>query len=78
MILGINRNGELHVFTSITDVEQALEAIDVKEDLFEFCDGNGQTYLPVFIRAPNVTKLIGPLFKISLNWTLCRSELLTI
>jgi hypothetical protein len=52
MILGLDRYGALHIFDSPADAERQLEAIDVKEDAFEFCDSNGQKYSPLYTRHP--------------------------
>ena len=52
MIFALDRHGALHVFDSPADAERQLEAIDVMEDAFEFCDSNGQKYCPLYTRPP--------------------------
>jgi hypothetical protein len=59
MILGLDRYGALHIFDSPADAERQLEAIDVKDDAFEFCDSSGQKYSPLYTRPPKLSK-IGP------------------
>jgi len=59
MILALSKYGALHVFTSPRDAEQALEAIDVQRDEFEFCDATGQYYSVIYTAPPKVSRL-GP------------------
>lgn len=59
MIFALDRHGGLHVFDSTAEAERALEAIDVKEGAFEFCDSNGQRYSPRYTQPPNAFK-VGP------------------
>jgi hypothetical protein len=59
MILAIDKNGALSVFASAEEAERHLEAIDVQQDAFEFCDARGQRYSPTYIRQPKESR-IGP------------------
>jgi hypothetical protein len=52
MILALDKQNALYIFTSTGEAESYLEAIDVQREGFEFCDSAGQRYLPNFIRAP--------------------------
>jgi hypothetical protein len=56
MILGLNKHGELHIFASTEDAQRYLEAIDVQQDDFEFCDADGQKYSPSYIFPPKVSR----------------------
>jgi len=60
MILAIDENDALHVFTSVEDAERELEAIDVQQSVLEFSDGRGQRFSPVYTRPPTETR-IGPI-----------------
>ncbi len=51
IILAIDKYDALYIFESTKDAE-ALEAIDVREDAFEFCDARGQRYSPRFRQSP--------------------------
>jgi hypothetical protein len=61
MILALdNKHSALHVFVSAEDAQQNLEAIDVQQDAFEFCDASGQRYAVEFTRPPRERRL-GPI-----------------
>ncbi len=60
MLLALDKHAALHVFTSLEDAERQLEAIDVLQDEFEFCDDQGQRYSPTYTRPPTQRR-IGPL-----------------
>jgi hypothetical protein len=60
MILAMDKHSALYVFTSTEDAQQQLEAIDVQQGAFEFCDTSGQRYVPEFTRPARVRRL-GPL-----------------
>ena len=60
MLLALDKHSALHVFASAEDAERHLEAIDVQQDAFEFCDMQGQRYSPTYTRAPKERRL-GPL-----------------
>jgi hypothetical protein len=66
MILAIDRNGAIFVFASAQEAERHLEAIDVKQDAFEFCDTCGQRYLPAYTRQPRETR-IGPFASVDIG-----------
>jgi hypothetical protein len=59
MILGLNKRGALFVFPSLAEAQLRLEAIDVQEEDFEFCDDRGQRYEIVFTIPPKVSSF-GP------------------
>jgi hypothetical protein len=66
MILVLEINGALlHLFSSAAEVESYVEAIDVENSEYEFCDDSGQRFvveiiqLPGFIRA--VVSVLRPL-----------------
>ncbi len=60
MLLALDKHSALHVFSSIEDAERHLEAIDVLQDAFEFCDIKGQRYSPTYTCPPKERRL-GPL-----------------
>ena len=60
MILALDKHAALYVFSSAKDAERELEAIDVQQDEFEFCDMAGQRYAVVYTSPPKVSRL-GPL-----------------
>ncbi len=60
MILALDKHAGLHVFASPEDAQRHLEAIDVQQDAFEFCDTTGQRYVPEFLRPPQERRL-GPI-----------------
>jgi hypothetical protein len=60
MILALDKHSALYVFASTEDAQQHLEAIDVQQDIFEFCDTTGQRYVPEFLRPPRERRL-GPI-----------------
>ena len=60
MILALDKHSALHVFASTEDAERYLEAIDVQQDAFEFCDATGQRYVPTFTRPPRERRF-GPI-----------------
>jgi hypothetical protein len=60
MILALDKHAALYVFSSAQDAERELEAIDVQQGEFEFCDATGQRYAVVFTIPPTVSRL-GPL-----------------
>ena len=66
MILAIDKNGGVFVFASTQEAERHLEAIDVKQDTFEFCDTGGQRYLPTDTRQPRETR-IGPFASVDIG-----------
>ena len=45
MFLVLDRDAELHVYASASDAEHDLEAIDVENAEYEFCDDTGQKFL---------------------------------
>ena len=57
MILALDRHAALYVFSSAEDAELELEAIDVQQDEFEFCDAAGQRYAVVYTSPPKVSRL---------------------
>lgn len=57
MILALNKHAALHLFTSADDAQRELEAIDVQQGAFEFCDVAGQRYSPTYTVPPNVSRL---------------------
>ena len=57
MIIAIDENDALHVFTSVEDAERELEAIDVQQSGLEFCDGRGQRYSPIYTHPPTETRI---------------------
>jgi hypothetical protein len=59
MILALDKHGALYVFASTEDAERDLEAIDVQQDAFEFCDARGKRYSPTYTRPPKESRL-GP------------------
>src|SRR5947208_414098 len=59
IILAIDKYAALYVFTSTADAERELEAIDVRQSVFEFCDSIGQRYSPTYIIPPKVSRLGG-------------------
>lgn len=60
MILGLDRHGALYIFASTEDARGYLEAVDVQQADFEFCDAFGQKYSPFYIRPPKESRL-GPI-----------------
>lgn len=56
MLLAIDKHSALYVFASIEDAERELEAFDVQQDEFEFCDIDGRRYSPTFTRPPRQTR----------------------
>jgi hypothetical protein len=60
MILALDKHSALHVFISTEEAERELEAIDVQQDAFEFCDVRGQRYSPNYTIPPKVSRL-GPI-----------------
>ena len=60
MILALDKHAALYIFSSAQDVECYLEAIDVQEDEFEFCDARGQRYSPTYTLPPKRSRL-GPI-----------------
>ena len=60
MILALDKHLALHVFTSAEDAQRHLEAIDVQQNAFEFCNASGQRYTPIFTRPPREWRL-GPI-----------------
>lgn len=60
MILGLDKRGALYLFSSPMDAERELEAIDVQQDEFEFCDAMGRRYAVVYTIPPEESRL-GPL-----------------
>ena len=58
MILALDKQNALYIFTSTGEAESYLEAIDVLQQSFEFCDAAGQRYLPNFTRAPKESHAI--------------------
>lgn len=59
MILAIDKHNALHIFVCTEEAERHLEAIDVQQDTFEFCDDHGQLYSVVYARPPTESRL-GP------------------
>ena len=45
MFLVLDRDAELHVYSSAEDAEPDLETIDVENAEYEFCDDTGQRFL---------------------------------
>jgi hypothetical protein len=60
MILALDKHAALYVFSSAIDAESYLEAIDVQDDAFEFCDARGQRFSPTYTRPPKRSRL-GPI-----------------
>ncbi len=60
MILALDKHAGLYLFSSAKEAEQELEAIDVQQDEFEFCDATGQRYAVVYTVPPRESRL-GPL-----------------
>ena len=60
MILALDKHTALYVFSSTQDAECHLEAIDVQEEQFEFCDTRGQRYSPTYTIPPKRSRL-GPI-----------------
>jgi len=59
MILALDKHAALYVFSSTKEAELELEAIDVQQDEFEFCDAMGQRYSIHYPIPPKVSQL-GP------------------
>ena len=57
MILALDIHDALYIFIDTGDAERELEAIDVQEDRFEFCDAAGQPYIPEYTRLPKRSSL---------------------
>ena len=66
MILAIDKNHALFVFSSIAEAEVHLEAWDVQQEAIEFCDARGQRYLPSYTMPPKESRL-GPLRTINIG-----------
>lgn len=66
MILAIDKHAALYVFSSSEEAERELEAIDVQQDEFEFCDLAGQRYAVVYTIPPKVSRF-GPLQTIDIG-----------
>jgi hypothetical protein len=45
MFLVLDRDAELHVYSSAGDAKRDLEAIDVENAEYEFCDDTGQRFV---------------------------------
>lgn len=73
MILAIDEDGALEIFTSVEDAERGLEAIDVQQSAVEFCDGRGQRYSPIYIRPPRESRL-GPIGIVDIGAFRLRAE----
>lgn len=74
MILALDKHAGLYVFSSANDAERELEAIDVQQDEFEFCDGTGQRYAAVYTVPPRESRL-GPLRTVDIGaFTLAAQE----
>jgi len=59
MLLALDKHDALYIYESPMEAERDLDAIDVQQDAMEFCDSDGQNYLPVFTIPPKTSKL-GP------------------
>jgi len=46
MLLVLDSDRELYLFSTIAEPEAALEAIDIENDEYDFCDESGQRYSP--------------------------------
>ncbi len=46
MLLVLDSDRELYLFSTIAEAEAALEAIDIEDDEYDFCDESGQRYSP--------------------------------
>ena len=46
MLIVLDKDCEVHLFASITEAQRELEAIDVENLEFEFCDDRGQRFRP--------------------------------
>ena len=66
MILALDKHAALYVFSSASDAESHLEAIDVQDDAFEFCDERGQRFSPTYTRPPKRSRL-GPIGFVSIG-----------
>jgi hypothetical protein len=74
MILALDKHAALYVFSSVKDTERELEAIDVQQDEFEFCDTSGQYYTVVYTVPPREARL-GPLRTVDIGaFTLTAQE----
>jgi len=51
LILEIN-GGLLHLFSSAAEVESHVEAVDIENAEYEFCDDNGQRFAGKIVRPP--------------------------
>ena len=66
MVLALDKHAALYIFFTIKDAERELEAIDVQEDNFEFCDVTGQRFTVTFTIPPKVSGR-GPLRSIDIG-----------
>jgi hypothetical protein len=63
MILVLDRDRELYLFATTAEAETALEAIDIENDEYDFCDDAGQRFAakitsPVTIFRPGAFQLL--------------------
>lgn len=56
MILALDKDAALYVFSSALEAQRYLEAIDVQQDAFDFCDDRGQRYCPSYTIPPKVSQ----------------------
>ena len=57
MILALDKHAALYIFSSTKEAERELEAIDVQQGEFEFCDSNGQRYSITYSVPPKMSRL---------------------
>ena len=57
MILALDKHAALYVFSSTEEAQSQLEAIDVQQDAFDFCDDCGQRFSPALTRQPKEERL---------------------
>ena len=55
MVLAIDKHAALYVFSSTQEAERELEAIDVQQGEFEFCDLAGQQFAVTYTIPPKVS-----------------------
>jgi hypothetical protein len=56
-LLAIDKHSALYLFESAEEAESWLEAIDVQQEAFEFCDVRGQRYAAAYTTSPKVSRL---------------------
>ena len=66
MVLAIDKHAALYVFSSTQEAERELEAIDVQQGKFEFCDLAGQQFAVSYTIPPKVSGC-GPIRSIAIG-----------